>query len=216
MKTLKSFGCSFIYGNELFDCDNHEYSSRTWPALIAKKLSFDYECYAQPGQGNFKIYCDILSNSYCNEKSVFLINWTWIDRFDYIDQYEVWQTLTPADNNHIEQFYYRHLHNQLTNMISSATYIILAAEHLRQLNLPYIMTFMDDLLFEKIDPNWHNPRYLEVLQQRLQKILVNFDGKNFINWSRANNYPISKFWHPLEDAHQAAVDYWLPAVKNLL
>jgi len=220
MKTIKSFGCSFIYGTDLFDdnskFDSTGYSHLTWPALISKKLNLNYECYACPGQGNFKIYCDILANSFKNDQSIYLINWSWIDRFDYVDQQGSWQTLRPAEENCEQKFYYRHLHSQLCDIISTASYVVSAAEHLTSLNCPYVMTYMDYNLLTQIDPNWHDPRYLEVLQQKLQRILVNFDGKNFLDWSKKHKFAISNSWHPLEDAHQAAADYWLPAVEKLL
>jgi hypothetical protein len=226
MKTIKSFGCSFIYGSDLFDSVQFlpllnkflstQPSLLTWPALIAKKLELDYECYARPGQGNFKIYCDILANSYCNDQSVYLINWTWIDRFDFVDSNETWQSLRPAEESVLEQFYYRNFHSQLYDMISSASYIVSAIDHLNSLNCQYIMTYMDYNLLTPVDPNWHDPKYLEVLQYKLSKILVNFDDKNFLDWSQKNNFEISSQWHPLEQAHSAAADYWLPAVKKLL
>jgi len=75
---------------------------------------------------------------------------------------------------------------------------------------------MDYNLLTPVDPNWHDPKYLEVLQHKLSKILVNFDDKNFLDWSQKNNFEISSQWHPLEQAHSAAADYWLPAVKKLL
>jgi hypothetical protein len=217
MTTIKSFGCSFIYGSDLADIDLGfpiTPSQSTWPALISKKLDLDYECYARPGQGNFKIYCDILANSYHNDQSVYLINWTWVDRFDFVDSNETWQSLRPAEESVLEKFYYRNFHSQLCDMISSASYMVSAAEHLKSLNCPYIMTFMDYNLLTPVDPNWHDPRYLEVLQYKLSKILVNFDDKNFLSWSQKNNFEISSRWHPLEQAHSAAADYWLPAVKN--
>jgi hypothetical protein len=219
MTTIKSFGCSFIYGSELADVDldySNAPSLSTWPALIAKKTNLDYKCYARPGQGNFKIYCDILANSYKDEKSIYLINWTWIDRFDYVDQVENWNTLRPAENSDLEKFYYLNFHSHFCDMVKSAGYIVSTAEHLKSLNCPYIMTYMDYNLLAIVDPTWQDPRYLAVLQDKLRKILTNFDGKNFLDWSLEHNYKISKLWHPLEDAHQAAADYWLPAVKNLL
>lgn len=224
MKTLKSFGCSFVYGTGLQDSNleptdfvtGYTPSVLTWPALIAKNLNLNYECYALPGQGNFKIYSDILANSYQDEDSVFVINWTWANRFDYVDLEGYWKTLRPAEENSEQIFYYRHLHSQLCDMISSASYIVSAAEHLRSLNCPYVMTCMDNNLLTPIDPNWHDPRYLEVLQQKLKDILVNFDGQNFLDWSRTHCYPVSDTWHPLEQAHRAAADYWLPKIKQLL
>jgi hypothetical protein len=216
MKTIKSFGCSFVYGSDLIDSTDSDYSRFTWPGLIASNLDLEYYCTAQPGQGNFKIFCDILANSYANDQSIYLINWTWIDRYDYIDLHENWQTLRPSESLDVEKFYYRHLHSQLSDMIFSSSFIVAAAEHLQSLNCPYIMTYMDHNLLTTIDSNWHDPRYVEVLQQKLRKILVNFDGKNFLEWSSANNFAVSKSWHPLEAAHKAAADYWIPAVKKLL
>jgi hypothetical protein len=219
MTKLKSFGCSFFYGSELHDVglwnDQHP-SNNTWPALIAKKLNLEHQCHALPGQGNFKIYCDILANSYCNDNSIYVINWTWIDRFDYVDAQEHWQTLRPAQENEIQDFYYRNLHSQLQDVIANATWIVSAAEHLKSLNCNFVMTYMDHNLLAPIDPNWHDPKYLEILQQKLRKILGNFEGMNFLDWSKKKSYPISQGWHPLESAHQAAADYWLHQIQSLV
>lgn len=218
MKTLKSFGCSFIYGSEMpIPCDHSTTASEfSWPAVIANTLGLTYKCCASPGAGNFKIFCDILANSYYNEKSIFLINWTWIDRFDYVNDIEQWDTLRPAEDSELEKFYYQKLHSQLRDMISSASYIVSAVEHLESLNCPFVMTYMDYNLLTPINPNWHDPRYLEVLQQKLKQHLTNFEGLNFLDWSRKNKYPISARNHPLESAHQAAAELWTPKIKQLL
>jgi hypothetical protein len=216
MSTLKSFGCSFIYGSDLPDCTDFKHSQLTWPALISTELNLEYQCFAMPGQGNFKIYCDIMANSEPDEDSIFLVNWTWIDRYDYIDHHEQWQTLRPAGESQLQKFYYQNLHSQMQDMIQDSTYILAAVDHLKNLNIPYIMTYMDRLLFETVDPDWHNPKYIESLQCKLGSILTDFNGLNFLEWSRANNYAVSKQWHPLEAAHQAAADYWIPAVNRLL
>jgi hypothetical protein len=214
MTSLKSFGCSFVYGSDLSDCTNSTPSQLTWPALIAKQLNIDYECWARPGQGNFKIYCDILAHS--EPDSVCLVNWTWIDRVDYVDHHESWQTLRPADENALQKFYYKNMHSQIVDMISNASYIVLAAQHLQEQGIPYIMSCMDHLLFETVDPDWHNPKYMESLQHKLGNILINFDKLNFLDWSRQHNFPVSATWHPLESAHQAAADYWLPQIQSLV
>jgi hypothetical protein len=214
MTNLKSFGCSFIYGSELQDTALP--SQSTWPALIAKKLNLEYKCHAWPGQGNFKIYCDILARSYLDDDSFYVINWTWIDRFDYINSREQWNTLRPTQENELQDFYYRNLHSQFSDMISSASYIVSAAEHLQSLRRPFVMTYMDYNLLTTINSNWQNTKLLEVLQKKLKDILVNFDGQNFLDWSRTHCYPVSDTWHPLEQAHRAAADYWLPKIKQLL
>jgi hypothetical protein len=216
MTKLKSFGCSFIFGSDLSDAGMLP-SKLTWPALIAKKLDLKYECYANPGQGNFKIYCDILANSDCSHDSVYIINWTWIDRFDYISSAtEKWNTLRPAQENQLQDFYYRNLHSQLRDMIANASWIVSAAEHLTSLGCPFIMTYMDHNLLTPVDPNWHNPKYLEIIQQKLQKLLVNFNSLNFLDWSRQQGFDVSESWHPLEDAHAAAAEFWLSKIQSLV
>jgi hypothetical protein len=224
MTTIKSFGCSFVYGSDLSDADIEATdpitgfvpSALTWPALIAKQLGSKYECYALPGQGNFKIFCDILANSYQNDCAVYLINWSFVERYDYINRIEQWSTIRPSLSNVESQFYYKHLHSQLQDLISSASYIVSAAEHLTSLNCRFVMTYMDYNLIRPLNPTWHDSRYLEVLQQKLKKILVDFDGKNFLDWSKQHNFSISDAWHPLEQAHEAAANYWLPTVQQLL
>jgi hypothetical protein len=215
MKTLKSFGCSFIYGSDLSDCNDIKHSQLTWPALIASELNLEYQCLARPGQGNFKIYCDIMANSEPDEHSIFLINWTWIDRFDYIDHQEQWRTLRPADENQLQKFYYQNLHSQLQDMIRDATYVLAACNHLQQMNIPYIMTYIDDLLFEPVDSLWHNPKYVKSLQSNLSTVLKNFDGVSFLTWAKNNNFKISQHWHPLEEAHAAASKFWCSTVKKI-
>ena len=64
---LKSFGCSFIFGSELHD-DGYggphaTPSQHTWPALLAKDLGYDYQCYARPGSGNLRILNEVLNNT---------------------------------------------------------------------------------------------------------------------------------------------------------
>jgi hypothetical protein len=216
MNTLKSFGCSFVYGSDLPDCTDFNCSKLTWPALTADQLDIEYQCHAKPGQGNFKIYADILANSTPQEPSIFVVNWTWIDRFDYVDHRESWQTLRPAEENQLQKFYYRNLHSQIRDMIADATYIVATAQHLQELQIPFFMTYMDSLLFEKVDANWHNPKYVESLQRKLSSILTDFNSLNFLDWSRANNYAVSKRWHPLEEAHRSAAEYHYSAIKNLM
>jgi hypothetical protein len=219
MTKLKSFGCSFIYGSELAGTDPYSMvdpSLLTWPALVAKQLDLQYCCFAKPGQGNLKIYTDILANSYQDDDSLYVINWTWIDRFDYVNPQEQWKTLRPSESDAVEKFYYRNLHSQITDMILSASLIVSAAEHLNSLGCSFVMTYMDYNLFTTIEPTWHNPRYVEILQQKLNKILVNFDGLNFLDWSKKYNYTISHNGHPMEQAHLAAADYWLYKIQTLL
>ena len=193
-----------------------ESSQKTWPALLAKKFNLDYECYAYPGQGNFKILCDLISEAGLDDPALMIINWTWIDRFDYVNEFEQWSTLRPVSDSSLNDFYYRNLHSQFKDILTSVYAINTAVDFLNERKIPFVMSYMDYNILETVDPDWHDPRYLSVVQNKVKKYLVDFQGKNFLDWSRDQGFPISKSWHPLEDAHQAAAEYMMPKVEKLL
>ena len=88
---LKSFGCSFIFGSDLADAvaipSQFTVASQfTWPAIVAKKLNYDYECFARPAAGNLQIAEQALSQAANSPESLFVISWSWIDRFDHWGQ----------------------------------------------------------------------------------------------------------------------------------
>jgi hypothetical protein len=153
---LKSFGCSFTYGSNLSDCDIPVFgpSQHTWPALLAQSLRIEYECYAYPGIGNLQIYQNVLDQVRLKDSNFFIINWTWLDRFDFIDPVqEHWHTLRPDGNTSEHQLYYKHFYNQYHTMLTNASYISSTISILTQYNIKFIMTIMDETLFDDIDPN---------------------------------------------------------------
>jgi hypothetical protein len=79
----------------------------------------------------------------------------------------------------------------------------LAIDTLGQKNIPFIMTYMDRLLF---DQRWHTGPAVVDLQNYIQSYMTDFAGQTFLEWSRSNGYKETVAWHPLEDAHQAAGD----------
>lgn len=218
---LKSFGCSFIYGTDLSDHLNinelyFAHSNLTWPALIARDRGLAYECYASPGSGNLKILCDIIAQASLDDPAVFMINWTWIDRFDFVNDLEQWTTIRPSANDRVAKMYFKHLHSQIKDMITSIYAVNTAVDFLQQRKIPFVMTCMDHLMLESIDPNWHDPKYVSVIQNKIKQFLIDFDGKNFLDWSRDHGFAISSNWHPLDAAHKAAADYMLPRVDAIL
>jgi len=224
---LKSFGCSFIYGTDLSDCqDSVSYSRLTWPSLLSQHLGYDYRCYARPGIGNLRILEKVLSQA--NDSAVgdvFVIGWTWIDRFDYtvvppetcpdydaagLDQ---WKTILPADKSKLSQVYYRDVHSQYRDKLVSLTYIKTAIDTLKQKNYPFIMTFMDNLIFET---RWHLTPAIAELLDYVQPYMSTFDGKTFLEFSEEKKFPISRTLHPLKDAHQAAFELIKPELDAIL
>ena len=207
---LKSFGCSFIYGSELIDDPYiYKYSGLTWPAILAKRLGYDYECHARPGSGNLQIAERVLNECDKNDSAVYIIDWTWIDRFDFIksqDPWQPWGTLRPSSTEKHAEYYYKNLHSEyrdkLTTLISVKTVINILLEK----GIKFIMTYEDDLIF---DQSWHASSAVKELQKAVSKHMTTFEGLGFLSWSRENNYTISEAWHPLEQAHRAAADHMI-------
>lgn len=207
---LKSFGCSFIFGSELSDDGSHlnynQYSHMSWPALLAKHIGYEYECYARPGTGNLCILESILSQVEADKNDLYVIGWTWIDRFDYTTNQAArpkWDTILPGDTTKQAEFYYKHFYSQFTDKLKTLCYIKLAVDTLKQKNVRFIMTYMDDLIFET---RWHSTPAVFNMQDYIRPYMSTFQGKNFIEWSQDQNFPISKSLHPLELAHQVAAD----------
>ena len=218
---IKSFGCSFIYGSDLSDQINHDFppfahSNLTWPALIALQRALEYECFAYPGVGNLKILCDIITQASLDDPAIFLINWTWIDRFDFVTNQEQWSTLLPSENNNVSNVYYKHLHSQIRDMITSVYAVNTAIDFMRERQIDFVMTYMDRTMLEHINPNWHDPKYVSVIQNKVKNFLVDFGGYNFLDWSKDRGFAISENWHPLDQAHQAAADFMMPRIDAIL
>lgn len=201
---LKSFGCSFIYGDDLADTHLFEdpWSAYTWPSLLARDLDIRHECYAKSGAGNLQIYQTLCNQLADPEPAIFVVGWTWIDRFDYCNN-EQWHTIRPTGTNTVEKFYYKNLHSQYADKLLNLSLITSALTLLLQQQRKFIMACQDQLLFET---EWHCDPAIELLQAQLKNHMTWFDGTTFLDWAKSNNYPISKNWHPLEDAHRAAFE----------
>jgi hypothetical protein len=209
---LKSFGCSFIFGSELSDDGkNSRYatgSQLTWPAHIAQHLGYNYLTYSRPGAGNLQIAERALSNLATNEQAFFVIGWTYIDRFDYIDinitnkwRGMPWATLMPVDATDNASIYYKNLHSEMRDKLTTLMNIRVVIDTLKQKNCPFIMTYMDDLMFDK---QYNTTPAITDLQDYIKPHMTTFEGLNFQQWSKKNGYPITPVGHPLEEAHAAA------------
>jgi len=213
---LKSFGCSFIFGSDLEDANQWNpkvkcSSDNTWPALLARHLNYDYKCYARPGAGNLQILEKILNQVDASDSSdLFVIGWTWIDRFDYYeDNYNSqkkppWITIRPTNKDPLAITYYKQLQSEYRDKFVTLTNIKLAIDTLNQKSIPFVMTYMDNLIYNQ---RWHITPAVKTLQEYTRPYMIQFDGLNFLDWSCYNNYPVSTRWHPLEQAHSVAADY---------
>jgi hypothetical protein len=213
---VKSFGCSFVFGAELSDDCNSgllpNASKLTWPAHVANYLKMEYQCFAKGGAGNLLILERLLNHTANNDQDFYIINWTWIDRFDYVSSdldlanpFETahWQTLMPVDTSDVANIYYKKLHSQLRDKLTTLMCIKLTIDTLKQKQCPFIMTYMDDLIFEK---TWHTTPAIVAMQEYIRPYVNEFEGQSFLEWSKSKGFKMSKKLHPLEAAHQAAAD----------
>ena len=204
---IVSCGDSFFYGTDLQNRTN------TWPSLIAYQIGAEYQCYAQPGVGNNRILQQVIQAHHdFGDEIIYLINWSWIDRFDYVStDDDQWHTSRPGfEDSHRDEIYFRNFHSELADKFNSLVCVSQSQQLLK--NSRYVMTYMDHLL---LDQKWHAPEYVVYLQRLVIDRLENFGEKNFLQWSRDNGYPISDILHPLETAHRNAAEYWLPRVRSL-
>jgi hypothetical protein len=145
----------------------------------------------------------ILNQAVGTNNDLYIIGWTWIDRFDYTTPDNRWQSILPVDTTDTARVYYRDLHSEYRDKFTCLSYIRLAIDTLKQRNIPYIMTYMDDLLF---DQRWHITPAVVDLQSYIQPEMTRFEDKSFLEWSSSYGYPETAAWHPLETAHKAAAD----------
>lgn len=209
---IKSFGCSLIFGTDLPDCtDGYTPSRLTWPARIAQALDLPYRCFARPGIGNLAIADSVLQQITDPTPSLYVIAWTWIDRFDYTVDDGHWNTARPGEDKSLDQYYFRNLHSQYRDKLQSLIYIQTCIQALQQADQRFLMTYNDELLFET---DWHVSPAISMLQQEIRPHMHLFEGKTFMDFARDQGFDISAGNHPDAQAHEAASEIMLSAVKQ--
>lgn len=202
---LKSFGCSFIWGSEMPDAVTSP-SKHSWPALLADHLQMPYQCLARAGCGNLYIAEQILNHT-AQEPAFFVINWTYIDRFDYASPHnDQWNTIRPGDQQSLAEYYYRNLHSQYRDKLATLMHIKLCVHALQQAGHEFCMTYMDHLTFET---EWHTSPAVLSLQEHIRPHLLQFDQRNMLQYSQDRGHAIGSMAHPLESAHEDLFQYAL-------
>ena len=174
-------------------------SKHSWPALLAGHLHMPYHCLARPGCGNLQIAEQILNHT-AQEPAFFVINWTYIDRFDYTDAVnDHWHTIRPGAQDSVAEHYYRNLHSQYRDKLTTLMHIKLCIDALQQSGHEFCMTYMDDLIFET---KWHAGSAVLTLQEYIRPHMQQFDGRNMLEYSRDHGHAVGQQEHPLESAHK--------------
>jgi hypothetical protein len=112
----------------------------------------------------------------------------------------------PVDQDALAEHYYKGLHSEYRDKLCSLMYIKLVIDTLQQKHIPFVMTYMDELMFDR---QWNTTDAINDLQEYIEPFMIKFDDLTFLEWSRAKGFDISTTMHPLEQAHQAAADYMI-------
>jgi len=90
-------GDSFIYGSELADQVDDKPSKSTIPALLAKSISADYVCTAEPGNANSAIARQVMAQcSQIKNDNVFIfVMWTFTHRYEFRFNYHTRRKSSP-------------------------------------------------------------------------------------------------------------------------
>lgn len=196
---IKSFGCSFIWGSEISDeVYLRRPSLMTWPAMLSKKLDISYECYARPGVGNLYIANEVMSQALNTvDHSVFVINWTFVDRFDYISG-SGWECILPGNKDNASKFYFSNLHSEFRDKLTNLITIVNTVKFLLSKNIPFIMTNLDPII---LDQKWNVTPAVIAMQIEMEKYLTTFDNTDFLTWAKNNGHTLTENGHLLEVGH---------------
>lgn len=222
---ITSFGCSLTFGTELSDSGGDlpwpRASSVSWPALVARSISADYLCRAQGGSGNLSVLDRALNRCSYFPDDILIINWTFVDRFDYSDPagshfcngLNEYLTARPGESDPVSDFYFRNLHSDYRDKLTNLIYIKTAIDQLVSTGTRFLMTAIDPIL---LCQRWHAPPHLVKLQDDIRPYIHDFEGRNFLDWSRYRGFEITAAGHPLEEAHAAAAELMLPVIDTIL
>jgi len=216
-KKVIAIGDSFTRGDELADCPDDaplQYSESTWPASIATILNCDYKCYAIGGIGNQWISWNIADK--LQQDTLVIANWTWFERFDYVDiETDHWKTTHPRHQNKLNHYFYRNLDSDIWNLHRNLQQMHSSISLLKQNNINFIMTCVDPHYganFDNFRPpgsnvSTHWQTAIANLQAQVKHYIVNFYGYTFLEWAKHKNFEIGPNGHPLEKAHIEAAKY---------
>ena len=188
------------------------YSKKTWSALLAKELNLNYICHAKPGCSNETIIRKLMQYiPNITSKDVIIINWTFIDRWDFVDPDKLpiesrWVSITPTSNKktNFEKFYFKYIQSELLYKWQTLKNIYFAITLLQNKNINFLMTCNDKLI---LDDRWHAPSYIKNMQNEIKNYIVWFEELGFNDWCTDHNFPRGDRNHPLEEAHIAAFEY---------
>jgi hypothetical protein len=78
---------------------------------------------------------------------------------------------------------------------------------------------LPDRIQQEVNNNFDNTQSsssIRLLQDLTRPALRSFDGVDFLTWSYQKGFEVTDLLHPLQQAHDAAAQYWLPHYQRAL
>jgi len=171
---LVATGDSFVWGNELKDCQNcgpNGYSRKTYASLLAENNSMEYVCQAYPGFSNQAISrTTINSCENFKEQDIFvLVSWTFAQRFEFKFSSElnhhrgIWHSISSwhvhdqslvtkgLNSKTIKEFAYnlfKNVSNEDYEVYTVLREILFTQYYLKSKNIPYLFTCSNNIFFQ--------------------------------------------------------------------
>lgn len=103
MGRLIAGGDSYVWGSEMADGNNEQFSKFTWPALLADYLQAEYNCVAYYGDSNTAIARRVMNHcqKFKHDIALVVVQWTFGDRFEFRMRYDTnqfdspWYSISP-------------------------------------------------------------------------------------------------------------------------
>lgn len=220
-------GDSHIWGSELADSPHggpNGYSHNTFTGLLAKSKNYQYECVAYPGLSNSGIARFVMNACDKTDDVFVIVCWSFVNRYEFRFTYDTMPVTSPWMNIHsahtkfadsvknktqlatFVDTYTRHVGiSEYNELYVTLKEILFLQQYLKQRNIPYMFTTVDNKYYEHENYYRSKDTTLETLYNNIDWSAWYLFGNNgFYQWALENNYKVGPEGHPLEDAHKDA------------
>ena len=181
-------------GGDSFEEDNLSWSPSAGQ-LVANHYGLTWKTFAKAGQGNFYILHTIIKNIKNADYKLALINWSSINRKDYINTFGNWQINAFTDALQIKDTHFS-LEDQI--LFENLNYILSAQMVLEGHSIPYCMWWGINSLGDT-----KNVKCLEMIEIiKSKKTFYNFEYSSFEHAKKINQLSDYDGKHPNQEAHR--------------
>jgi len=199
--TVWAFGDSYTFGHELSDCPTNiepDHSHRTYSALVAKELNYNYNCKAQGHYANNSICRTIIENiNDIKQDDLVLVMWTFLMRREFLLEDTGPQTIVQEDDHEFAKHYLKYVDLNDGYMFDLTLKDIYTAQTLLQNHNYLFLNTVTELSQKLINPDKHFPLAERINLDRWMML----DGLGFHEWSE-QQLNTRYAGHPTDQAHE--------------